>query len=483
MFIDFTKMKKMKPREFLYSLVNYEKLPGYHYDLEAYKKFLTRLGSPHKELKNVVLIAGTKGKGSTASMISSCLTACGYRIGLYTSPHLKVINERIKINNQNISDEKFNKYIEIIKPHINLKTKIGARTFFEVLTATAFMHFAEEKVDLAILEVGLGGRLDATNVFTNHIPVITRIGYDHMNLLGNTLSQIAYEKAGIISPSSPYQVPGELLHSSRRGKKLVRCGNITITIHQRPGVEKVLKRIARERRNEIIYADELHRIKIEKVMTSGTHLHINGPLGNFNAFLPLPGRHQIENLLLSLAVLVELKNQGFKISVPAIVKGLARMKIPGRFETICKKPRIIYDVAHNEDSFRALENILREIYQHESSGFVNKRTKTPDLCFIFGCSQDKDVSYAVKNVFPLAEEVLLVKANSPRSMEPVSIYEKARRFQKNLIIAGSVKNAFAYLKTKKKWNHIIIIFGSFYLFNEVDCLLTRENFFGDGNTV
>ncbi len=465
----FIRMNEMEPIKFLYSLVNYERLPGYHYDLEAYRKFLSKLGSPQNKLKNVVVIAGTKGKGSTAAIINSCLIANGYKVGLFTSPHLKRINERIKINNHEISNQELRKYITIIKPHIDMKTRIGARTFFEVLTTIAYMHFATKEVDFTVLEVGLGGRLDATNVFTNHLPVITRIGYDHMNLLGNRLSQIAYEKAGIISPSSPYQVRDKLLRSPQQVEKLVRGGKVTITIHQRPSVEKVLKRIAQERKNEIIYADILHRIKIKRMTLSGTKMRINSPLGAFDTCLPLAGKHQIENLSIALTVLNELKKRGFEIDLCRLKKGIAQTELHGRWEIISEKPLMIYDVAHNEDSFRALENNLRIIFRNKAFRHVKDRAKVPDLYLIFGCSRDKDINYAVKHIFPRAKEVLLVKADNPRSMEPLEIYTRAKKYQKNLIIANSVKNALEYLRAKSEESQTIVIFGSFYLYNEIDC--------------
>lgn len=442
-------MKKiLHPEEFLNSLINYEKIPGYQYDLTAYKLFLEKLGAPQKKLKNVILIAGTKGKGSTATIINSCLIANDYKVGLFTSPHLIRTTERIKINNQEISWQEMEKYIKIIKPHINFKTRIGARTFFEVLTAIAFMHFAEKQVDFAVLEVGLGGRLDATNVFDFHIPVITRIGYDHMNLLGSRISQIAYEKAGIIHG----------LHSSATddtNKKVV------ITIHQSPTVENVLRKIARQRNHNIIYADDLHQIDIITATPDGSKVRIDGALGNFVAFLRLVGNQQIENLKIALAVVYILKEQGFKINKFNISKGITQVALRGRFEILCKRPLIIYDVAHNVDSFKALHRNIEMLKQSENN-FADSC-----LYIIFGCNQDKKINYAVKNIFPLAREVLLVKVNNPRAMEPLEIYKRAKKYQKNLLIAGSIKRALEYINAKNMENLITLIFGSFYLYPDV----------------
>ncbi len=435
----------MEPEEFLNSLVNYEKTPGYKYDLKAFKTFLGRLGSPHKRLKDVVLIAGTKGKGSTAAIINSCLIANGYRVGLFTSPHLERINERIKVNNQEISNEDMERYIRMIKPHINLKTRTGARTFFETLTAIALMYFVDKKVDFSVLEVGLGGRLDATNVFASHIPVITRIGYDHMDLLGSKLSDIAYEKAGII-PVRKYQ----------------REEGRIITIHQRPAVERILKKIACERKKRIIFADDLYRIEVRGMTFNGDELSITGPLGKFDALLPLVGRHQIENLKIALSVLFELKRRGFKIDVSSVKRGIEDTKLAGRFEVLSKRPLIIYDVAHNEDSFMALNENIESL-------LLNR-----EIRIVFGCSKNKEIGYAVREIFPRAREVLLVRADNPRAMEPEEIYKRAREYQRNLIIANTVKDAMRHINLNKDNKSAVIVFGSFYLYSDV--ILTSKEY-------
>jgi folylpolyglutamate synthase/dihydropteroate synthase len=571
----------VNPEEFFNSLVDYEKIPGYDYKLEDFIEFLTQFDSPQKRLNNVIHIAGTKGKGSTAAMISSCLETSGYRVGLFTSPHLKRINERIKINNIEISNHQLNKYIKEIKPYINMKTPVGARpvkyrkssgaspikqhefhgarTYFEVLTTIAFLHFLKEKTDFTILEVGLGGRLDSTNVTHPIISVITKIGYDHTNLLGNKLSQITREKAGIIKPPPfpPPQVdilknshfPGSrafrlaLLNTICRRKfkhswccyltGLVKYGvqrlprqfiNIQgvpslhamsedialpkygrkrlpvrrtqtdptpenrqprkrdktmysqlITIHQRSSVEQIIKRVAKKQRNKITFGESQHDIKIVRQTIKGSYLKIKGETGKYDTFLPLPGKHQVENLLIALAVINELGKMGFKIPIPAIQKGIRQIDLRGRFEIISpkslvpyfrestqsgtlrertKRPLIIFDCAHNQDSFEALEKNLNLI-------------NTKDLYLIFGTNKDKDIRYCLKYIFPKAKEVLLVKANNPRAMEPIDLYKRAKKYQKNLTIVSSVKNGIEYLKTKAGNNSVIIITGSFYLWPEI----------------
>ena len=440
----------MNPEDFFNSLVDYEKISGYDYKLEDFIEFLTQFDSPQKKLNNVIHIAGTKGKGSTAAIISSCLESCGYRVGLFTSPHLNRINERIRINDLEIPNRDLLKYIKQIRPYINRKRR--ARTFFEVLTTITFLYFLKKKPDLSILEVGMGGRLDSTNVTNPIISVITKIGYDHTNLLGNKLSQIAIEKAGIIKP--PAFRPPQGGDDKRGGKVITKYTrqepSQLITIHQRSSVEQVIKRVAKKQRNKITFAEEQHNIKIVKQTIKGSHLRITGQIGRFDAFLPLPGAHQVQNLLLTLSVINELRTMGFEIPVQAIQKGIRQTKLRGRFEVISNKPLVIFDCAHNRDSFEALHENIETL-------------KIRNFFLIFGCSHGKDITYALREIFPKAKEVVLVKTDNPRAMIQTDIYGHARRYQKNITIAPSIAHAIEYLKSKSKRNEKIIITGSFYL--------------------
>lgn len=420
----------MKPEVYLKSLVDYEKQPTYDYDLDEFIRFLERLDSPHCKLRNVIHIGGTKGKGACAELLASCLTRCGYKVGLYTSPHLAVLNERIKVNNTLITNSELSYYIGRIK---KLKRKKrdsgGARTFFETITAIAFLHFVRNSTDFTILEVGLGGRLDATNSIDPLITIITRIGYDHTALLGHTLSLIAQEKAGIIK----------------------KHGNL-YTIQQRPRVQKILEKYCRLRSCSLHMAGQEHEIKVIKQTIKGSTLSVTGRLGKLKIFLPLPGVHQIENLSIVLAVLNELRNMNFNVTASGVKNGIRQTKLRGRFELISKNPPVIFDCAHNQDSFKALYFNIKEL-------------KIRNFSLVFGSSAGKDLSYALKNIFPEAKEVVLVKARNPRAILPVEINMRARKYQKNMIIAPSVAQALDYLKNKSKKDSIIIT-GSFYLWQK-----------------
>ena len=420
----------MNPEDYLKSLVDYEKQPAYDYDLDEFIRFLKQLDSPQNKLCNVIHIGGTKGKGTCVALLASCLAQSGYKVGQYTSPHLARINERIKIGDILITNKELSHYINIIKKLKRRRGKIkGARTFFETLTAIAFMHFVRYKTDFTILEVGLGGRLDATNSVNPLISIITRIGYDHTALLGHKLSQIAQEKAGIIK----------------------HYGNL-YTIRQRPQAQKIIERQCRLKSCSMHLAEQEHNIEVIEQTIKGSRLKLTGQLGRLNVFLPLPGIHQIENLLLVLAVLNELRNMSFDIPGYAVKNGIRGTKLRGRFELINKKPPVIFDCAHNQDSYEALcDNI--------------KNLKIKDFRLIFSTSRGKDLNYPLKKIFPQAKEVVLVKARNPRAMLPVELYRRARKYQQNIIIAPSVDQALDYLKSKSKKDTIIIT-GSFYLWQK-----------------
>ncbi len=428
----------MNPEAFFSSLVDYEKTPGYDYKLADFVAFLTKIGSPHKKLEHVIHIAGTKGKGATAAIISSVLQSARYRVGLFTSPHLKRINERIKINNKEIANSELEYYIRKLKPHIQGRHQ--ARTFFEVLTAIAFLHFLRKRTDCNVLETGLGGRLDTTNTTTPLLSIITKIGYDHTQLLGTTLAAIAREKAGIIKHGVP-----------------------VITVKQRPAVERVIKKVVRAKKTHLVSADKAHRIDVVKYSLVGSHVRVRGELGTFSAFLPLAGEHQIENLLIALSALSVLRQQGIHIPTRAIQKGIRNTKLRGRFDVVSpkrltfreqtEKPIVIFDCAHNKDSFEALERNLT-------------RFKIRNFFLIFGSSKGKDIQYCLKNIFPKAQTVFLVKAEHPRARDPLDIFTAAKRFQKNTVIAPSVKTVLKYAKNLPRKKITVVITGSFYLWQK-----------------
>lgn len=433
-------------RQWLDARVNYEKFPAYNYRLNGYRRLLAALGDPQRRLRNVILIAGTKGKGSTAAIIDACLQAHGYQVGRYSSPHLLSINERIMVNRQPISDREFAACIARLRFVFRHRRRVGARTFFEAVTAAAFMHFAQRQTDFNLLEVGLGGRRDATNVSQPLISVITRIGYDHTNLLGTHLADIAYEKAGIMKPAGG-------------------SSKILVTNRQRPAVMKIIEQEARKTGTNIIRADQVHQVKIIKAELSSTTFEIQGALGCFKARLSMAGYHQAENLSISLAVLHEIKKNGYQIKISAITEGLQNAYLAGRFEVLNRHPLIIYDAAHNEDSFRALANNLLLLRGRR-------------IFFVFGCSQDKDIGYCLRNLFLRADAVLLVKADHPRAMDPEAIRRRWHGRPQAVETAGSIAKALTVLETRigkqPAVPAAIIVFGSFYLYADTKRWLAKR---------
>ncbi len=407
----------------LNDLVNYEKVTGYDYDLDGYRNFLKQFSSPELKLKNVILVAGTKGKGSTCTMIESALRHCGYRTGLFTSPHLIRVNERIKVNNQAISNQDFARIAGKVLGRIH-RTK-GARSFFEAITTIAFLYFIKKDVDFTILEVGLGGRLDATNVTRPIITVITRIGYDHTHLLGKRLSEIAMEKAGII-----------------------RTGCPIVISRQRPVVERILRKISNERKARLFIADQMDKIKVVCEDISGTTVKFDDSIVR----LKMPGIHQFENFLTVVRVMELIKEMGYDLLSKDMLEGIAEAICPARIQVYSKRPLVILDGAHNPESFMALFSFL-------------KKVKCRRLFIIFGISRDKDGRVAYEKIFPLAHEIVLTSANFPRARPPSEILQEVGGDQYYKIIP-TVKEAINRVSSRMKSSDCLLIFGSFYVVGE-----------------
>lgn len=418
----------MDPQRFLETLVNYEKIPGYDYNLKDYRDFLIKFNAPHERIRHVIHIAGTKGKGSTAKILESCFRATGLRTGLFTSPHLRRVNERIRVNNVPISNKELTDILRQIRPHI--KKRHHARTFFEVLTTAAFLYFIRKNIDVTLLEVGLGGRLDSTNVTHPVLSIITRIGYDHTHLLGTKIRDIAREKAGIIKPSVP-----------------------VITIQQRPSVDDVLRKAAAQQGTSVRCAESMHTIEVLKHSLQGAEISVRGRLGAFKTFFPLIGEHQQENLTLALGALTELKRMGWGILPATLISGITQTKLHGRFDIIRKNPLVIFDCAHNEDSFKSLHRTMKILH-------IKK------YILIFGINKGKDFRYCFKYILPGARRVLLVSTDSPRAIPPEVLYKKATKYNKYVEIATTVREALLTARRTAGKKGTIVVTGSMYLWQK-----------------
>lgn len=426
--------------------VNPARLPRETFRLDRMRAVLEALGNPQRDVR-CVHIAGTKGKGSVAEMTASCLSACGYATGLFTSPHLVDVRERIRINGAVIPESSFAAGLQRCAAAAEgLRRKHGEATYFELLTALALLHFAAQAVDIAVVEVGLGGRLDSTNVVEPEVTAITAIQLEHTQLLGNTVELIAREKAGILKP-----------------------GVAALTIPQSPSVMVVLREVAQQvgAPLQVLGEDIEFSFRFEADAELGPHARVclNTPRSSYE-HLPVPfkGEHQAPNCGLALAILDKLRDRGFDAPERAVAVGLARSNTAGRMELVSRSPRILVDGAHTPDSIRCL---MRSIGQH---------LRFDSMVTIFGCADDKDVKGMLARLAMGADKIIFTRAaDSARSVDP---RELARRFAeasgKMVQIARGLPDALAIARKAVGRGDLICITGSFYLAGEAKRLLAAE---------
>ena len=434
--------------KYLFSHTDYERMLRVRYNtdtfsLERMSLLLQKLRNPHKRLRTVH-IAGTKGKGSTATMLAEMLQACGYRVGLYTSPHISDLRERIRVNGQMITQAGLTRLICAAERHIK-KMSDDRPTFFEIFTALAFRHFANEKVDIAVIECGLGGRLDSTNVLTPAVVGLTSISLDHMHQLGNSVSKIAAEKAGVLKSNVP-----------------------AVSVPQTPEAKEVLQRAARETNANLMFTGEdidfSYRVESSRRQGCHTRICVTTPRSRFEHLtVPLQGEHQALNCGLALALLDQLKLQGMKIDDEQAMAGLAGVYVPGRMEMLRDDPRILVDGAHNAASIEALIRAIGQNIPYDS------------MVMVFGCASDKDIPGMIAQIAKGADKVVFTKAqDSHRAMEArelADIYEEhsGRVAQ----IAENMCEAINVASSAVTREDIICICGSFYLVGEAKKLLAN----------
>ena len=414
--------------KFLYDL----QLFGIKVGLNNIRELLRCAGNRHDQFP-CVHIAGTNGKGSTAAMIASILTASGYRTGLYTSPHLVRFNERVRIDGKEINDVDIVRHTKLLKGPIE-KNKA---TFFEATTAIAFNYFAEQKVDIAVVETGLGGRLDATNVVNPIITIITNIGLEHVEYLGPTLAKIAFEKGGIIKPS-------------------VSC----ITGISSPEAIQVLRRIARSNDANLIEAGNVSSLRIQENTLRGLKVSLQTKKTSYAGFsVSLPGGHQAQNLRLAILAVELLQNsRNFpKISERTIVLGLSMVqryaRFRGRIDVLSNQPLLIADVAHNPDGVDALVAALRKL-------IVGK------VVLLFGVMKDKDYSAMIAAFRPMVRLGIAVSPAIDRSLESCAVVQEMQRFGVKAIDGKSVSNGIEVALNEVREAETILLTGSHYVVGE-----------------
>jgi dihydrofolate synthase/folylpolyglutamate synthase len=415
------------------------------FDLENITLLSERLGRPDRAYPSAH-IAGTNGKGSTAAFLEAILRDAGFRTGLNTSPHLERINERIRVSGEEISDEAFADVlsrVQAITEELLAVGKLRAHpTYFECVTAMAFEYFAQQRVEFGVFEVGLGGRLDSTNIVTPIVSIITRIDFDHENFLGHSLHEIAGEKAGIIKAAVP-----------------------VIVAEQRHEAREVIRNRAKELLSPVIETTEAFRIENESIEDGHVRAQITEVATGWSTELApsLPGRFQLQNALSALAAVRLLQQRGFRISDESIARGISTTVWPGRIEKIQSSPDIYLDGAHNPSAARELAH------------FVEESLKGKRIFLLYGALRDKAVDEVAGLLFPLAAEVVLTAPSTSRAISASQLEEIAAHYADKSTTIADAEDAIEYALAKASPGDVIFITGSLYLVGQLRYYLKQKS--------
>ncbi len=418
------------------------------FKLDRMRALLQALGSPHQQIR-CVHVAGSKGKGSTCEMISAALEGCGLTVGLYTSPHLIDLRERIQINHRLISEECLAGCIaRTARAAQEVEKEFGAATYFEHMTAASFLHFAEKAVDIAVIEVGLGGRLDSTNVIIPEVSAVAAIQLEHRHLLGDTVELIAREKAGIFKPDIP-----------------------AVTYQQsKPSIIETMREVAAEAGAKLdVLGDSIdfsYRFEASPELGPHARVVLTTARSNFEHLpVPLRGEHQALNCGLALAVIDKLRERGFRLPDREVAQGLARTRNPGRMEQVWSNPRIIVDGAHNPESVGGLIKALGAHLRYDS------------LVVIFGCAADKDVSGMLAKIATGADKVIFTRADhNARAVDPRDLQRRFNEVSHKMSqTAPTLKDAINIAARAVGRDDLVCVTGSFYLAGEAKKLLAAKS--------
>jgi dihydrofolate synthase / folylpolyglutamate synthase len=431
-------MKDLKALKYLEEL----KVLGSNYGLERTERLLKLVGDPHKKIR-LIHIAGTNGKGSTSSILGKVLIEHGYKVGFFNSPHLEEIEETIRINDDNIAEEELVNLLEEIKPYVNKIVEEGYKhpTEFEVLTCVMFLYLYRQKVDFGVIEVGLGGRLDSTNVITPILSIITSISLDHTNILGNTVEEITSEKVGIIKENIP-----------------------VITCKQKDKVINIIKSKALLTNSKLTIVDSNNFNLLEIVNDDIPYQRVSINFNNnkYTLDLSLLGKHQIINLSLAIKALEELQRLNYiNIEINKLYKGVKSVKWKGRLEVLKKNPYIVIDGAHNIAGIEFLKSNIEEYFKYKK------------LYLILGILADKNVEEMVKVIAPLATEVYTVTPNSIRAASANELKEIVLRYNNNCIAFDDYDKVIQLSLSKASKDDLIIASGSLYMIGEIRKILTN----------
>jgi dihydrofolate synthase/folylpolyglutamate synthase len=412
-------------------------LRGVRFRLETIESVLARLGAPHLKY-GTAIVAGTNGKGSTAAFLSSIVQQAGYRTGLYTSPHLIRVNERIRLDGFEVSDAHLARAITEVREAVEELVAKGVLesppSFFEFLTATAFVHFARAEAEFVVLEVGMGGRLDATNVTRPRVAVITQIDFDHQEYLGSTLAEIAGEKAGVI-----------------------KHGQLVVSAASHPEASEVIRRRSLEMNAPLI--EVARHCGVTNLKSSHGRYSFDFTIGGerFEGLTsPLAGRFQVDNAAAAVVAAWHLGREGMnRITHDAVLEGLRRTSWPGRIETICTSPEFLLDGAHNPAGAR------------EIADFARVHLAGRKLRLVYGSMKDKAIGEISELLWPLAEEIYLTEPHHARAASPEEILALARHRPKSLIIESTAVRAAARALAASAPEDVVLAAGSLFLVGEI----------------
>lgn len=420
--------------EYLYTFVDYSLVRNFRnspetFDLGRMRNLAQALGNPQEQYP-IIHVAGTKGKGSVSALCASALRVAGYKVGLYTSPHLDDFAERIQFEGQSIPHADL---VRLVDENRQVLQSIPRITFFEITTALAFLYFAQQKVTAAVIEVGLGGRLDATNICKPHVTVITSLSYDHIALLGDTLAEIAGEKAGIIKKGVP-----------------------VVLSPQKEEARRVVERMAQERSAELIQVGRDYQFAALSHSLGGQMLQVwqassVGEVKSVELEIPLLGAHQVENAATAYTALQIARQQGIVITEEQIQEGFRRTSWPGRFEVLRADPPLVVDCAHNRDSAEKLRKAVDDYFPGKA------------MVLMFGASEDKDISGMLDELLPRAEQVVLVKSYHPRAADPEKLAELVRQHGKPVQIIPEVTEALAEALRLGANGALVLVTGSIFV--------------------
>ena len=415
--------------DYLYGFINYETDPSYsydsiHYNIERTMLLLERAGSPHEGMK-VVHVAGTKGKGSVCRILSSLFAVQGIKYGLFTSPHLERVNERIVVSGTQIDDSTIIRLLNEFRPSIEDFPMNKQPTTFEILTLLAIIHFRRRGVEWAVLETGMGGRFDSTNFALPRVSVITPVSLDHTDKLGTTVEQIAYEKAGIIKERCP-----------------------AVIGYQPFPVSDVFIRRAEKTRSPLHFAHECCSYEIDAVGEEGTRFSLNVEGEQFRElFLSLAGEHQVQN---TVTALLALKSIGLLPGEERVREALCTISFPGRLELIARTRRFLLDSAHNRDSARVLAAAVRRVYKYER------------VFSVVGIVKGKDVEGIVRHVASVSDELVVTAPVTHKPLDTAYVYETAQKQFPGCGFEPDLKKAVDGVVRSSTVRDLVLITGSFY---------------------